>query len=498
LQAYLAEQGMSSFKVLTPQRTYTVRKSRYGAKRMVNQTSIPNRPRVDGGIYAINADEGLLARLQAATGEARRCLEEHTEQSAALDERHEQAQQVKQQRLDEMRAFMRGFEDIANLEKRLPAIRQRLTEAKRVEAEFDIGVQREALRKKLVAAARVEAKCVAKFVSLQQTVTRCNTEAYGAKLAWKSAAFMMSQVENESNELGAKVDEVFKEVAHKKEEAKAKFQEAAHKKAQARQAAPQFEKDGRGERKQEAQAAWDAMANDYDELVVEIESLEEAVANADDDDGKTLREYEARCKEIEKTKEKVGDTEGEVEEKRERLQSVTSEWKPNLQKMVAEVDANFSAYFARFNCVGNVELADGRKANPHTGALEGPDDYAAYKVHIKVQWRESESLHVLGEGGRDSGGERSVATMIYLISLQTVNPAPFRVVDEINQAMDSHNERHVFECITHACRSGGKQYFLLTPKLLPDLDYGEETALQLVLNGPFALPKASFSLAAYV
>jgi len=87
--------------------------------------------------------------------------------------------------------------------------------------------------------------------------------------------------------------------------------------------------------------------------------------------------------------------------------------------------------------------------------------------------------------------------MIYLISLQTVNPAPFRVVDEINQAMDSHNERHVFECITHACRSGGKQYFLLTPKLLPDLDYGEETALQLVLNGPFGLPKASFSLAAY-
>ena len=95
-------------------------------------------------------------------------------------------------------------------------------------------------------------------------------------------------------------------MAHKKEVAKDKFQEAAHKKSQARQAAPEFEKDGRGERKQEAQAAWDAMANDYDELVAEIESLEEAVANADDDDGKTLREYEARCKEIEKTKEKVG------------------------------------------------------------------------------------------------------------------------------------------------------------------------------------------------
>ena len=63
---------------------------------------------------------------------------------------------------------------------------------------------------------------------------------------------------------------------------------------------------------------------------------------------------------------------------------------------------------------------------------------------------------------------RSVATMVYLISLQNINPAPFRVVDEINQAMDSSNERNVFQCITAACSQGGKQYFLLTPKLLAD------------------------------
>ena len=112
-----------------------------------------------------------------------------------------------------------------------------------------------------------------------------------------------------------------------------------------------------------------------------------------------------------------------------------------------------------------------------------------------MQWRSGEELHVLGEGGRDSGGERSVATMVYLISLQNINPAPFRVVDEINQAMDSTNERHVFECITHACKEGGKQYFLLTPKLLPDLDYGEETAIQLVLNGPYNASREALTLA---
>jgi hypothetical protein len=34
---------------------------------------------------------------------------------------------------------------------------------------------------------------------------------------------------------------------------------------------------------------------------------------------------------------------------------------------------------------------------------------------------------------RQSGGERSVCTILYLIALQGVTDSPFRVVDEINQ-----------------------------------------------------------------
>ena len=138
-------------------------------------------------------------------------------------------------------------------------------------------------------------------------------------------------------------------------------------------------------------------------------------------------------------------------------------------------------------------LSDGR-ALDEEGNPYGVDVYSNYKIHIKVKWRANEELHVLGESGRDSGGERSVATMVYLISLQNINPAPFRVVDEINQAMDSSNERNVFQCITAACSQGGKQYFLLTPKLLADLDYGEDTAIQFVYNGPYMQAKDAFSL----
>lgn len=43
----------------------------------------------------------------------------------------------------------------------------------------------------------------------------------------------------------------------------------------------------------------------------------------------------------------------------------------------------------------------------------------------------------------DSGGEKSCATMVFILALQGISTAPFRVVDEINQGLDSDNEMKV-------------------------------------------------------
>ena len=45
-----------------------------------------------------------------------------------------------------------------------------------------------------------------------------------------------------------------------------------------------------------------------------------------------------------------------------------------------------------------------------------------------------------------SGGERSVATALYMLALQELTTVPFRCVDEINQGMDARNERWVTNC----------------------------------------------------
>ena len=47
--------------------------------------------------------------------------------------------------------------------------------------------------------------------------------------------------------------------------------------------------------------------------------------------------------------------------------ALTAEWKPELDRMVGIVNANFAAYFQRFNCVGEISLA-----GTHTQGLSNP------------------------------------------------------------------------------------------------------------------------------
>ena len=60
------------------------------------------------------------------------------------------------------------------------------------------------------------------------------------------------------------------------------------------------------------------------------------------------------------------------------------------------------------------------------------DDYDKYGIRIRVKFRKTEALREL-TSHYQSGGERSVSTILYLMALQELNRCPFRVVDEINQ-----------------------------------------------------------------
>lgn len=61
---------------------------------------------------------------------------------------------------------------------------------------------------------------------------------------------------------------------------------------------------------------------------------------------------------------------------------------------------------------------------------------STYSMHVETaltRCSNTGGLRELGGAAQQSGGEKSVSTMFFLLALQDVTTCPFRVVDEINQ-----------------------------------------------------------------
>ena len=143
-----------------------------------------------------------------------------------------------------------------------------------------------------------------------------------------------------------------------------------------------------------------------------------------------LQEYKARKARIDELGEKLDSERSNLQQKQDSLKQVKQRWLPALRSLVQRLDKCFSDNFRKIGCRGGIEL------------IEDEENFDKFRIDIKVAFRDSEGLHPL-DGRRQSGGERSVSTMLYIIALQNLTKSPFRVVDEINQGMDVENEKHV-------------------------------------------------------
>nr|AAH07174.1 Smc5 protein [Mus musculus] len=199
-----------------------------------------------------------------------------------------------------------------------------------------------------------------------------------------------------------------------------------------------------------------------------------------------VEEYSKREVEIQQLTEELQGKKVELDEYRENISQVKERWLNPLKELVEKINEKFSNFFSSMQCAGEVDL--------HT---ENEEDYDKYGIRIRVKFRSSTQLHELTPH-HQSGGERSVSTMLYLMALQELNRCPFRVVDEINQGMDPINERRVFEMVVNtACKENTSQYFFITPKLLQNLPYSEKMTVLFVYNGPHMLEPNRWNLKAF-
>lgn len=190
-------------------------------------------------------------------------------------------------------------------------------------------------------------------------------------------------------------------------------------------------------------------------------------------DVNVVKEFEQRKNLIEELQKGSRGVERQLENLASTIEECRNVWEPAIEDLLSRINHNFSHFFSRLQCVGEVSLK----------RPENPLDFDKYGVCIRVKFRDNEALHEL-TASHQSGGEKSVSTVLYMMALQELTKVPFRCVDEINQGMDSKNERKVFEFVVEtACRTTSSQYFLLTPKLLTNLQYSPQMKVHIIQNG---------------
>lgn len=227
-------------------------------------------------------------------------------------------------------------------------------------------------------------------------------------------------------------------------------------------------------------------------------AIEEAntKVNGIDANPEVIRQYEERKREIEIVRGQLSDLTDSKESKVRTLEQTKLPWEEALDDAVVKVNVLFSKYMQELGCAGEVKLTKGGGDDERRGDDESPStgNFKNWGIMIRVKFREASKLQALSARVQ-SGGERSVSTIMYLMALQSMMSSPFRCVDEINQGLDERNERLVFKRIVENSTQPPKkgdltahsgQYFLITPKLLPNLEGLEVEALTelIIFNGP--------------
>jgi len=193
---------------------------------------------------------------------------------------------------------------------------------------------------------------------------------------------------------------------------------------------------------------------------------------------KDAEEYDDLEKEEATLEQKIQELRDRRENWQGSMDDKLRQWLTPLKDLVVKINEEYTRLFQKLGYDGRIELSvpqDKYKANE-------------YGIDILVKFRDSSQLTKLNSRTQ-SGGERSVSTMLYLMALQNICHVPFRCVDEINQGMDETNERKVFNMMTQllaekSTNLAKTQYFLLTPKLLRGLEYTDQVTVHVVHNGP--------------
>ena len=141
-----------------------------------------------------------------------------------------------------------------------------------------------------------------------------------------------------------------------------------------------------------------------------------------------------------------------VQENRERtLEEVKTRmqaWHTVIQNLLERVNLEYQRILSRTSAEGQVRLVN-------------EQDIEAAGLEILVGFKGGKPVPL--DAYTQSGGERTTATMSFLLALQKHVRSPFRAVDEYDVHMDPKNRELIAEMLISTVKDGNAQYFIITP-----------------------------------
>ncbi|MES1904915.1 MAG: Structural maintenance of chromosomes protein 5 [Paramarteilia canceri] len=152
-------------------------------------------------------------------------------------------------------------------------------------------------------------------------------------------------------------------------------------------------------------------------LIIATNELSDGISNE-----KIFVHYQQEKEELASIEKRINSIEKEINEKKSSIESVKKNWLVKISEIISSVSQKYSKYLQHLGYAGEVLL----------DIPSNQDDFANYGIKIMVKYRDNEPLQKL-DAMHQSGGERSVATVLYMLALQNLTTVPFRCIDEINQ-----------------------------------------------------------------
>jgi len=151
------------------------------------------------------------------------------------------------------------------------------------------------------------------------------------------------------------------------------------------------------------------------------------------------------------------------------LESRKTVWKNAINGLIVEVDPTYQAILAAADATGFIKMN------------EAPDiEDAGMDLYVGFRGTAPTTLDPFTQ----SGGERSVALMAFILSLQARIVSPLRAMDEFDIHMDPKNREAMFKMILSQMKQRqASQYIVITPSVLTVFDRSAHVVAVQAVHG---------------